>query len=281
MTVAFVTGANQGLGLSLVRGLCRQLGDSGTVYLSARDPGRARVAIEQLEAEGLDPVFCPLDVQDAAQVEAAARLMMERHGGLDIVLSNAAHRRTRDRSDAETVRSFIDTNNHGTHRMIRAFGPVLNDNARFIVVASAFGRLQYLPEHLRARFDTSTMTLEHLETVLENYTELVEAGKDRAEGWPESINIPSKIAQVAAMRIMAREYAAEAGRRGILINAACPGLIDTEASRPWFDDMSAAKTPDEAAIDVLWLATLPVGTTGPYGELVQYRQVLAYGSPPE
>jgi carbonyl reductase 1 len=277
MTVAFVTGANQGLGLSLVRGLCRQLGDSGTVYLSARDPERGRAAIEQLRAEGLDPVFCPLDVQDASQVEAAAELMRERHGWVDIVISNAAHRRTRDRSDAETVRSFIDTNNHGTHRMIRAFSPVLNDNARFIVVASAFGRLQYLPEHLRARFDTTTMTLEHLETLLEDYTELVEAGKDRDAGWPESINIPSKIAQVAAMRVMARDYNRE---RGSLINAACPGLGDTEASRRWFDDTSAAKPPDEGATDVLWLASLPAGTTDPYGELVQYREILSWAPRP-
>lgn len=178
MTVAFVTGANQGLGLSLVRLLCRQIADTGTVYLTARDPDRGRAAVEQLRSEGLDPVFYQLDVQSAAEVDAAARFVTERHGGVDIVISNAAHRRTRDRSDAETVRAFIDTNNHGTHRMIRAFGPILSENARFIVVASAFGRLQYLPEHLRQRFDTEAATLEHLETVLEDYAELVEAGKD-------------------------------------------------------------------------------------------------------
>jgi len=63
------------------------------------------------------------------------------------------------------------------------------------------------------------------------------------------------------MRIMARDYHDEAQRRGILINAACPGLVDTEASRPWFDDMSTAQSPDAAAADLAWLATLPVGTT--------------------
>ena len=29
--------------------------------------------------------------------------------------------------------------------------------------------------------------------------------------------------------------------------ALCPGLIDTDASRPWFEDMSQAQTPAEAA----------------------------------
>ena len=76
--------------------------------------------------------------------------------------------------------------------------------------------------------------------------------------------------------VLARDKAAEFRRRGILINAACPGLIDTEASRPWFDDMSSAATPDEAAKDVIWLATLPAGTTEPYGELVRHRKPRAW-----
>jgi hypothetical protein len=37
-----------------------------------------------------------------------------------------------------------------------------------------------------------------------------------------------------------------------------------------------AKTPDEAAIDVLWLATLPPGTSMPCGELIQYRKVIPF-----
>jgi NAD(P)-dependent dehydrogenase (short-subunit alcohol dehydrogenase family) len=268
-----VTGANQGLGLSLVHALCRQLGDDGTVYLAARSAERGQQAVEQLRGEGLSPVFYQLDVRDTDQLDAAAETMRERHGGVDIVLSNAAMRRTRDESDADTIRAFVDTNNLGTHRMIRAFGPVLNDNARFVVVASAFGRLRYLREDLRGSFDTTTMTLEDLEKALAEYTALVEAGQDQAAGWPSSINVTSKIGQVAAVRIMARDHAR---RRDILINAACPGLIDTEASRPWFDDMSTAKSPDEGAVDVAWLATLPAGTAEPYGELVQYRAVLGY-----
>jgi carbonyl reductase 1 len=31
------------------------------------------------------------------------------------------------------VREFIDTNNHGTYRMISAFWPLLRDNGRFVV----------------------------------------------------------------------------------------------------------------------------------------------------
>ena len=82
--------------------------------------------------------------------------------------------------------------------------------------------------------------------------------------------------QVASVKILAREMYDEARQHGILINAACPGLIDTEASRPWFDNMSSAQSPEAAAVDLIWLATLPPSATAPYGELVQHRQVLSW-----
>ena len=104
----------------------------------------------------------------------------------------------------------------------------------------------------------------------------VETGRAAAQGWPAWINPPSKVGQVAAVQVWARELAGEAPRRDILVNAACSGLVDTGASRPWFDDMSGALSPDDAATDVLWLATLPAGTREPYGELVQHRKVLPF-----
>jgi carbonyl reductase 1 len=59
-------------------------------------------------------------------------------------------------------------------------------------------------------------------------------------------------------------------------NAVCPGMVDTDASRPWFDDMSSAQSPAQAAGDVVWLATLPPRTEAPYGELVQHREILPW-----
>jgi carbonyl reductase 1 len=37
-----------------------------------------------------------------------------------------------------------------------------------------------------------------------------------------------------------------------------------------------ALSTDGAAVDVLWLATLPAGVQQPYGELVQYRKVIPW-----
>lgn len=40
--------------------------------------------------------------------------------------------------------------------------------------------------------------------------------------------------------------------------------------------MNAALSADQAAVDVVWLATLPSGTTAPQGELVQFRKVVPF-----
>ncbi|WP_214320779.1 SDR family NAD(P)-dependent oxidoreductase [Nonomuraea sediminis] len=273
--IAIVTGGNQGLGLALVRGLCR-LPDH-VVYLAARDRQRGLAAVRSLENEGLAPRLEILDVRDTEAVQACARTLAERHGGVDVVISNAAARIGRDVPNADQVRPFVDTNNHGTQRMIDAFGPVLNDGARFVVVASAFGTAASLDPRLRDRFDVARASAADITAVMDAYAAAVEAGRDAEEGWPAWINPPSKVGQVAATKVFARDLAEEAERRDILVNAACPGLVDTDASRPWFDDMSGAASPDEAAVDVLWLATLPAGMREPYGELVQYRKVLPFG----
>jgi len=274
--VAIVTGANQGLGLALVRGLCRTLRADGVVYLTARDRRRGEQAARDLAAEGLSPRLELLDVRDGASVKALAQVIAERHGGVDIVISNAAARISREVPSEQQVRAFVDTNNHGTVRMIRAFVPLLNDGARFIVVASSFGTLASLDPRLHSRFDVGYLSLADIDQVMDDYVEAVETGRAPAEGWPDWINPPSKVGQVAAMKVLARELAGEAAQRDILVNAACPGLVDTDASRPWFDDMSRARSPEEAATDVIWLATLPAGTRESYGELVQYRTVLPF-----
>ena len=90
--IAIVTGANQGLGLALVRGLCRTLGTDGIIYLTARDRKRGDQAVRGLEADGLSPRLELLDVRDDASVKALADTIAQRHGGVDIVISNAAAR---------------------------------------------------------------------------------------------------------------------------------------------------------------------------------------------
>ncbi|HEV2634773.1 MAG TPA: SDR family NAD(P)-dependent oxidoreductase [Actinocrinis sp.] len=268
MTVALVTGANQGLGLAVAGQLAEELPEGSTVYLTGRDPDRVRQAAAQTPGT----TGAVLDVGDPESVDRFAELVRAEHGGLDVLVSNAFARRSADRSPAEQIRGFVATNNLGTTRMIRAFRPLVRPNGRFLVVASSFGSLRNLAEPLHPLFDTDRLTLDELDRVMLGYADLVESGQSAAAGWPDSINTVSKIGQVAATRIYARE---EDHRDGRFVGAACPGLVDTEASRPWFADMSSALSPQDAARHLVRLVT---GEVEPefYGNLVQYGKVLPW-----
>ena len=46
--------------------------------------------MKELEGQGLKPKFHPLDVDDASSIEAFARFLKTEHGGLDVLVNNAA-----------------------------------------------------------------------------------------------------------------------------------------------------------------------------------------------
>ncbi|TDD73449.1 hypothetical protein E1293_31340 [Actinomadura darangshiensis] len=230
--VAIVAGGGQGIDPALVRGLGRIL---------AADPGGG--VVHRLP-----------DVRQGAEELAAA--VAARHGGVDIVVSDTSARVLPGVRHRDQVRRLVEVNNHGTRRVIQGFVPLLNDGARFVVVADRFGALRHLPGHLRPRFDVDRMSLDDLAEVMDGYVDAVESCRAAADGWPGWINVPSRIGQVAAVKILGRELADTARCRDILINVAAGA----------------------GAADALWLAGLPAGTRAPYAELVHDRKVIPFGS---
>jgi len=276
--IGLVTGANQGLGRAVAAGLARAWGERGTVYLTGRDRQRVDEAAAALARAGLRVVPGVCDVRDGEAVQGLAQRIADRHGGVDFVDSNATAAISPGVPDADQVDDLINTNNLGATRMIRAFGPLLRPGGRLVVTASDFGTLASLPAHLHSRFATETMSLGDLDQTVRDYADAVRSGAAAGQGWPEWINIPSKIGQVAAVRIYARGQREQAMHDGQLISAVCPGLVDTRASRPWFTDMSQAQSPRQAAIDVVKLATGPIEPQM-YGELVQRGRILPWSEP--
>jgi len=276
--IGLVTGANQGLGRAVAAGLARAWGEQGTVYLTGRDSQRVEDAAAVLARDGLRVVPGVCDVRDGEAVQALARRVADRHGGVDFVDSNATAAISPDVAYAEQVDDLINTNNLGATRMLRSFGPLLRPGGRLVITASDFGTLASLPAQLRSRFDTQTMSLGDLDQTMRDYADAARSGTAAGQGWPEWINIPSKIGQVAAVRVYSRDQREQAVRDGQLIVAVCPGLVDTRASRPWFTDMSQAQSPDQAAIDVVKLATGPIQAQM-YGELVQHGRILPWTEP--
>jgi carbonyl reductase 1 len=274
--IALVTGANQGLGYALAAGLAQRLGREDVVYLTSRDARRVEAAAGGIAELGAQVRGRVLDVRDGDAVHALADELGEGHGGVDIVFSNAAARLTPATPWSELVGPFVATNNLGTTHVLRAFAPILRPGGRLLVVASSFGSLRELPGALHALFDTDAMTLDDVDATMAAWRDAVVDGRAAEAGWPDWINIPSKVGQVAAMRVLARERREADAQDGTLVAAVCPGLVDTAASRPWFADMSGAQSPAQAAGALLDLALREDVDPSHYGELVQFGRVLPW-----
>jgi NAD(P)-dependent dehydrogenase (short-subunit alcohol dehydrogenase family) len=279
--VAVVAGGTRGIGLALVTAFARAWTPADTVYLTARKAADGEAVVTQLAGEGLKAAWLPFDLSDPQSPAALAETLRQRHGGVDAAILNGAYVARPDFPSSVEARPMIEANNHGSLRFLRAFVPILNDGARLIVVASGLGTLRSLPESLRSRFDTRRLDVDAIEAAMASYVAAAEAGTAEQEGWPEWVNIPSKVGQVAVTRVYAKAYARDpACKTGVLINAACPGLTLTDATKDILETRFKGRpvqTPDEAAAGLLWLATLPVGATEPYGELVQQKRVLPFG----
>ncbi|CAM4468962.1 SDR family NAD(P)-dependent oxidoreductase [Nocardia ninae] len=281
--IALVTGANQGLGRALAEGLAARMDPADLVLLTGRNARRvADAAAEVAAASGTRSQVQGrvLDVADTAGIADFAAELRDSYGGVDIVFSNAITRLTPDRSQSAMADEFIDVSNTATHAILRSFGPILRPGGRLLVVASTLGALGHLPERLRPLFDGAT--LDQVEEAVETWRGAIHSKTAQEAGWPRWLNVPSKVAQVAAVRAVAAERRDSDLASGTLVAAVCPGMVDTATSRPWFSDFSHAQTPAEAARAVLDLALTPGIDPALYGELIRFGQVVPWysGKPP-
>jgi carbonyl reductase 1 len=274
---ALVTGANQGLGLALTEGLATRLDPEDTVYLTGRDPARVQEAADGIEGAVAQVRARVMDVRDSAAIESLAGAIEAEHGAIDIVFSNHYARVLPGDKPTDVIATYVNTNNLGTTRVLRAFAPILRPGGRLLVVASSLGTLAELPLRLHGRFDDASR-LDEIDAAMIGWRDAVIAGRSAAEGWREFINIPSKVGQVAAVRALARNRRAEDQRDGTLIASVCPGMIDTGASRPWFDT-SAAQTPTQSAQALLNLALEPNPDPRFYGELIRFGEIVRWKAP--
>src|SRR5260370_36378242 len=129
-TVRLGSGANKGIGYEIAAGL-GALGWS--VGLGARDKERLGAAVEKLRTAGADAFGVPLDVTDDASVAAAAGLIEERAGRLDVLVNNAGITGGAPQMpttvDPATVRATVETNVIGVIRVTNAMLALLRRSA--------------------------------------------------------------------------------------------------------------------------------------------------------
>ncbi|MGY2009602.1 SDR family NAD(P)-dependent oxidoreductase [Nocardia gipuzkoensis] len=222
-----MTGANKGIGYQIAAGL-GALGWS--VGVGARDEQRREAAVQKLRAAGADAFGVPLDVTDDASVAAAAELIEDRIGRLDVLVNNAAITggmpQTPTAVDPATVRAAVETNVIGVIRVTNAVLPLLRRSAspRIVNMSSTVGSLT-------------------LQTTPGTETGPISAAYTASKTFLNAVTV---------------QYVKELRDTNILINAACPGFTATD-----LNGLRGVRTPAQGAAIAIKLATLPDG--GPTG----------------
>jgi NAD(P)-dependent dehydrogenase (short-subunit alcohol dehydrogenase family) len=167
----------------------------------------ADVSAEQGEAAAAacrEAFFHEVDVADSASVEAVYRATAERYGGVDVLYNNAGIMPADDASILETGPEAWDR--------------VLDVNAKGVYLCCKHG----IP-HLLERGGGSVINVA-------SFVALVGAAT------PQIAYTASK----GAVLSLTRELAVEFARRGVRVNALCPGPVETPMLMRLFEDDPAA-----------------------------------------
>lgn len=132
--VAMVTGGARGIGLATAEELSRR---GAAVAVVDLDPESARAAAEGLRGPALG---IGADVSERGAMQAAVAEIVERFGGLDVVVANAgiASRAATTRAmSGESFDRVLDVNLHGVHRTVVAALPEIVRRRGHVVVISS------------------------------------------------------------------------------------------------------------------------------------------------
>ncbi|HSA88146.1 MAG TPA: SDR family oxidoreductase [Nitrospira sp.] len=186
--IALVTGANQGIGLEVVRQLAA---NQWRVFLSGRSLDSIERAAASLSAPSVIPVV--LDVTDRTSIDRAVKTVSETVDRLDVLVNNAGVLDDNDDTildlSAERLRRMFETNTIGPLLVTQAFIPLLRKSAaaRIINVSSGVGRLASM-----------------------------------------SPAVPAYGISKTALNGVTGKFAAELKRSGIAVNSVDPGWVRTE-----------------------------------------------------
>ncbi|KAL8794237.1 MAG: hypothetical protein Q9195_003191 [Heterodermia aff. obscurata] len=219
--IAIVTGANRGIGHAICQTLAADFQEPLLLYATSRKgenlgfkPSSAKTQIE----------YPSLDIASTNSINELAKTIQRDHHGLDVLINNAGAALDSQHSP-ENVKTTLDTNYRGTLKMCQTFIPLLRSNGRIVNVSSTASSLSNYSDTIKARFQSSELTLEDLENMMNEYQECTNQGTESQNGWPTHSYSVSKAATNAMTAILARE------NQGLIINSCCPGWVATDMGK--------------------------------------------------
>jgi len=261
--VAIVTGANRGIGFHIAK----QLVESkryAEVVIGCRDPVAGEQAANDIATAtgAMKPVVLQLDLNDDSSVETFASTIAERYPrSVRCHVNNAGFAfKSADPTPFEgQTAPTLRPNFYMTVKLSELMIPLLEAAepagcGRLVNVASMAGKLSQLQPHLAAQFSDPAVTLDALRGLVDKFQTCVHNGTHKAEGFSNSNYGMSKLALIAATKVMAREHPT------IRANACCPGYCDTDMT-----SHKGPRPPGEGAKNAVILTELADdGATGQF-----------------
>jgi 3-oxoacyl-[acyl-carrier protein] reductase len=187
--VVIISGAGIGIGRATAMAFARQ---GYVVYVTDILEKQGHEVAEAIRVGGGEAVFRPLDVTDAAAIDAVCGEIDETTGGVDVVVANAgiAHRVPIEQLSDDKWELTMDIDLKGAFRLARAAIPRMRERRKGSIVAvSSISGITY--------------------------------------GWAEHVHYS---AAKAGLLGLIRGLAAELGSDGIRVNGVAPGFIRTAQS---------------------------------------------------
>ncbi|XP_047990448.1 carbonyl reductase [NADPH] 1-like [Leguminivora glycinivorella] len=250
MKVAVVTGANKGIGLAIVKALCQKF--EGTVYLTSRDVDRGTKAVAQLQSQGWAPSYHQLDVSDEASIIKFRDYLKEKHGGIDILINNAAVSGDGFKTTYEDSKQVIDIDYRSLLTIQEHLFPLVREHGRILNISSDCGHLSNIRnKYWIDKLSSKDLTVSDINEFVNWFLNGVKTGtfdkNDLADGGSAAAYRIAKVAVCALTRLQQKELES----RQIIINSMHPGLVQTDMTRGkgFFSPDEAAETPVYLVLD--------------------------------
>lgn len=232
MKLAVITGADGGMGMEITRAVATA---GYRVLMACRDPQAAEPKRQLLMRETGNPCIetAPVNLASLASVAALADRLLERAEPIGLLMNNAGTLSTGRRITEDGLEETVSVNYVGPYLLTRKLLPLMGEGSRIVNMVSctyAIGRLDFPDFFLRGR---------------------------RGEFWRIPVYSNTKL----ALTLFTLDLAARVKERGIVVNAADPGVVSTDiiTMHMWFDPLTDLffrpfiRTPREGAATAVGL----------------------------
>src|SRR6266403_1726436 len=140
--VVLVTGSSRGIGAEMIKAFGER-GAQCVVNYVVDPAGQNKAEAESVAKALKNPLVIECDVTKPDQVEAMMKQILERHGGLDVLVNNSGiiHDRTIKKMAMNEFETVVRVNLTGTFNVTQKAAPILRNGGRIVNLSSVSGQM--------------------------------------------------------------------------------------------------------------------------------------------